>query len=246
MVASVSTSGYTGAEVACAIQPRLFHAGTGVKGIIATHGHGGNWAGWAQNVGGWNNTPSAGWHSVAQAKAGRVWLSIDAGGPNSWGCAGSQTAMDAAYTYLLGAVGCAGPKVALAGYSMGALVVLNWLRNNPGKVACAFLFAPAVDLQFFYGQGGSYQAEITAALAGAGVADYNPQAHAAAYTGLDVPVMMAVGDQDTTVPPAQTAAFMAAVNNPGWTRTVVPGKNHLSIFDGVPPEDVSAFFTAHL
>lgn len=247
MVASITVTGYRSAapaEVVSVNQPRLTKYDGTAKTIIGTHGHGNNWTGWQQDRLGWSNTPSAGGQEVALVDAGYVLASIDAGGPNSWGCAASQDAMTAAYNWLAANRIAAGPKVGIVCYSMGGLVALNWLRSNPDKVAGVFCFTPAVDLQYFWSQGGSYQTEIDTALGGAAISTYSPAANPAAYTNLDVPVAIYVGDADTTVPPTQTADFVAAVNNPRWTRQVVAGYDHLSIFDGVPVDTTSGFFRA--
>lgn len=249
MVASIANIGYRAAatsEVWCLNVPRLWKANGVTKGIIALHGHGGNWTQWQQDRTGYNNVPSAGGHQTALVNAGYLVASIDAGGPTSWGCAASQDAMTSAYNDLINGGYIAGTKIGLIVYSMGGLIGLNWLANNASKVACVWAFTPGLDLQYFYNEGGSYQSEITAALNGASIATYSPQANASAYTALKVPLSLYVGSNDTTVPPAQSANFVTAANNPNWSRTEVAGYDHLSVFDAMSTSTVTSFFAAHL
>jgi pimeloyl-ACP methyl ester carboxylesterase len=117
--------------------------------ILCCHGYGGS---------GWSYAPAQppGQHVTALANAGYALLPVDHARINSWGDPDSMRALDDAYTYATTTLGYSNTKVGLMGYSMGGLAALNWLKRNPSKVSCAWLWAPATDLRFFRDNSGAY------------------------------------------------------------------------------------------
>lgn len=83
--------------------------------------------------------------------AGNLVMIPDAGvngGKASFGNDDSVAAMGAAVTWLQAQPGVKTDKVIIGGGSMGALVALNWARQNLSKVAAILLSIPALDLQY--------------------------------------------------------------------------------------------------
>lgn len=117
--------------------------------IIGCHGYGGS--AWSYGP---NQPPAA--HVNALAAAGYTFIGVDHARINSWGDPDSMRALDDAYTWVTTTLGYSNTKVGLMGWSMGGLAALNWLKRNPSKVSCAWLWAPATDLRFYRDASGSY------------------------------------------------------------------------------------------
>lgn len=76
---------------------------------------------------------------------------VDAGDPYSFGNDASIAAFDAAVDWFLTNVTPdSDGKIVAHGGSMGAIVVLNWARAHPAKVAAVVLAAPLLDLATAY------------------------------------------------------------------------------------------------
>lgn len=212
------------------------------KAIIATHGHGADATLYVPG----NFIAN---HFQYLADQGYWVLAVDGGGPASWFNQASEDALTGAYNYLMG-LGMSSSRVGLMGWSMGGGVALNWLKANPTKAAGAFLWAPATNLGYFYGGG---NAEIDAAYAAYGgyatgsvgrkISDSYP-----AFRNI-CPIHVIQGDADTSVPLAQSQAFINGVNaGPGSsepvTMDIIPGGNHAGIFGYVPVQEAKDFFDA--
>ena len=106
------------------------------------------------------------------------------------------------------------PKVALEGLSRGGLIIYNWAKANPTKVACIYADAPVCDIRSWPRDHSSRQ-NWEACLAVYGLTE----AEAETFTGnpidgLDglveagVPLLHIVGDADTVVPVAENTAVL--------------------------------------
>lgn len=210
-----------------------YDRGQGLRGIIAIHGRGATSTVW---------TPGnfVGDHAKYLAIGGNLVLSIDAGGPATWANDASMTAVSSAFTYLTTTLGCMTDKVCLLGWSMGGLVALNWLKRNPSKVKNIVMFAPALDMDYFYDNNATYASEINTAYGGTGHSQYaghNPQQDVASYTGLGAKVHIYQGTADATVPPSQASTFITAVNDGNYILHSVSGADHTTVLNTVPFTD---------
>lgn len=212
------------------IRTDSFDRDQGLRGIIAIHGHGASATVW---------TPGnfVGDHALYLAKGGNLVLSIDAAGPATWANDACMSAIDSAFTYLTTTLGCLSDKVGVMGWSMGGLAAMNWLKRNPSKVTKVVVWAPGLNIDYFYDNNPTSKTEIDAAYGGSGHAQYaghNPQDDAASYSGLGVPVHIYQGTADSTVPPSQATAFIAAVNDSNYVLHSKTGAGHATIFNYVP------------
>lgn len=207
-------------------------------GVLAVHGHG------ASATTFMPGTTSCFRVAYDLAEARFTVLSIDAGGGSGWADDDVMSAMDAGANYLRDHF-LVDPVICLLGWSMGGLSVLNWMKRNPTRVSRCVAFAPATDISYFHGNV-TYGPEIEADYGGAsvwttGIVGHSPSAEVANYRGLP-PTRIYHGDADTTVPPAQTQTFVTQVNDSNLARYTVPGKDHITVFDGVSNVDVIEFF----
>lgn len=150
---------------------------------------------------------------AALAAAGHPILSCELGGLSPWGNTTSQARMSEAYTYLQSSMGARPGKVAVMGLSMGGVTSLSWAGNNPGKVAGAVGFIPAVDMTDIVAKnsGGlassihtAYGGTYTEAVFGA---NHNPQTMAAAGRYAGIPIRTYYGDTDPACIPSTQTAF---------------------------------------
>lgn len=179
----------------------------GKRACLVAHGHGGAYYQIAQGA-------SWGTHCTQWADDGMVVIGMDLG-PASFGDPDALATVSNAYDYAM-SIGCLGPRVWLAGWSMGGLTMLRWIRENLGKTAAAYLFSPLTNMQWAYTTGG-YTAEMDAAYADDGTyaalgAPYSPILVPEVYRG--VPIQIAHPTNDGTIPVQHTLDFVAAVNNP--------------------------------
>lgn len=194
---------------------------SGKPWVIALHGQGANPTLYLPAQ------PFYGDDTSAWAESGMVVLAPDAAGSTSWGNNASLSALDNLYTWATGTLGLAS-TCAVHGVSMGGIVGLNWIRRNTSKVRAAAFRAPVTDLDFFH-DNATYTAEIDAAYGGNYAANspgHNPIDDFALYQGLGIPIKIFQGDSDPTVPLSQSQNFVAAVNDPNITLTVIVGGVH--------------------
>lgn len=95
-------------------------------------------------------------HVTALRDAGFVVLGVDHARINSYADPDACRAMDDVYTYVTSTLGYSSTKIGLMGWSMGGGTALNWLKRQPSKVACAWLWNPMTDLRYFRDASGSY------------------------------------------------------------------------------------------
>lgn len=223
-------------------------------GILVMHGHGGDATQFDML------TSYQGAHTEALADAGFIVLSIDAGGPATWGNDAAMTAGLNAYNWLVGAGKAKAGKVGVMGWSMGGLNSLNWIKRNASKVAGAWEWCPATDLDYFHGTSGytpaydhtgnmffgNWASEIDGAYGGAystASAGHRIRDEYASWHGLGIPIRVAHADNDQTIPVAQNRdGFVAGVNDPNVTFREVTTGDHTGLFNYVPTSEVVAFY----
>lgn len=215
--------------------------------ILAIHGHGGT--AFAGEQGG---LMDQGGHLRALSQSGYAVLSVDAGvgvhGTAGWGSPNVMSSLDAAFAFI------GRPQVGIVGYSMGGLSTLNWVKRNAAKVAAVWLWEPCTDLAWadsLPGYAPSYGLANSASWTSEITAEYGSWAATAGYRVYDeyaswrlgVPIHVVHASDDTVIPPAQTDAFIAGVNEPYVTlRSPAPTGNHTGVFLNVPAVEMLAFF----
>jgi hypothetical protein len=222
-------------------------------GILVMHGHGGDATQFDML------TSYQGAHTEALADAGFIVLSIDAGGPATWGNNTAMNAALAAYNWLVGAGKAKAGKVGVMGWSMGGLNSLNWIKRNASKVAGAWEWCPATDLDYFHGTAGytpaypkgtntlfgNWAAEIDAAYGGnyaANAVGHKIVDEYSAYK-LGIPITVAHAVNDNTIPVGQNQyGFVPGVADPAVTFRSVSDGDHTGLFNFVPTSEVVAFY----
>jgi alpha-beta hydrolase superfamily lysophospholipase len=152
-------------------------------------------------------------YSVALLNAGYVIFGIDHARINSWGDPDAMRALDDAYTFITTTLGITNTKVGLTGASMGGSTSLNWIKRNTSKVACAWLWNPVTDLNFFQSAGyvapyGSLNGVAPGAYAGEINTTYQPST-----TAVGTATIPAVGGTPVTVNVANAKSFADGHNN---------------------------------
>jgi pimeloyl-ACP methyl ester carboxylesterase len=104
-------------------------------------------------------------------------------------------------------------KVVIVAISLGALLALNWARQNLSLVAAIALITPAVDLMDVHDNTPAYASEIEARytdLAGltAGLSTHSPVVYGAQLAG--IPIRNWYSTDDTVCRPSTQTAFAAA------------------------------------
>lgn len=242
-----SISGYN----SLLLLPRGFkdtaNGASGLRGVIVQHGHGGNCAQMGQGS-------AFGDHPDNLANQGFAVIGIDEG-PTSWFDTAAMTAVTAAYNSLM-SLGCVGTKVGLMGWSMGGGTVLNWLKQNPTKVACCWVWDPALDLDWLSSKSGytpPYSTDGDTASASWGTeinSDYpsgytssNPMANTASFRGV-CPIMVSHVTTDPVLPYDSAAYWISQVNDPKVTMRspAVTTGGHQGAILNVPPSETATFF----
>ncbi|MFT5467455.1 MAG: pimeloyl-ACP methyl ester carboxylesterase [Verrucomicrobiales bacterium] len=111
-------------------------------------------------------------------------------------------------------------KVALEGMSRGGLIIFNWAKANPDKVACIYADAPVCDIRSWpggkgagKGGGGTWaQCLEVYGLTDAESADFkgNPIDGLKALVDAGIPLLHVVGDADNVVPVSENTAIIEA------------------------------------
>lgn len=106
------------------------------------------------------------------------------------------------------------PKVALEGMSRGGLIIYNWAKANPSKVACIYADAPVCDIRS-WPRNQSSRKNWEACLTAYGLTEVEAETFAGnPFDGLevlaahDVPLLHIVGDADKVVPVAENTAIL--------------------------------------
>lgn len=223
------------------------------KAIIAIHGHGGDATQFDML------TAYQGRHTEALADAGYVVLSIDAGGPTTFGNDAAMAAITAAYNWLTGAGKARPGKIGVVGWSMGGCNALNWVKRNPAKVAAVQCWTPLTDLDFFHGTAGytpayspgsvapgGYAAEIDAAYGGnyaVNAAGHKIRDEYASWRGLGIPIKVFTAVDDAVIPVGQSRdGFVAGVADANVTFRSVASGGHTGLFDQVPTSETLAYW----
>lgn len=184
---------------------RLYRHDQSTRGCLYFWGHG-NTAKTGRNALYWNGV------QFDIAAAGIPLFTADFTGDH-WGNDASIATVASARTAMNAQLGPRTDKVLLAGISMGALLALNWARQNLASVAAVALVTPAVSLQDIHDNNrGGYAAEIEAAYDGlaaytAALPTHNPVEYAAELEG--VPIEVWRSTTDTICTQATVDAFAA-------------------------------------
>ena len=119
------------------------------------------------------------------------------------------------YAKMTGVHGLA-PKVALEGLSRGGLIIYNWAKANPEKVACIYADAPVCDIKS-WPRDHSGPENWAKCLAIYGLTEGEEESFTGnPIDGLDVlaaagvPLLHVVGDADKVVPVSENTAVLAA------------------------------------
>lgn len=174
-------------------------------------------------------------------------LSMDMGGPATWGNDAAIAKVTDAKAYAQGALGGKAGKVLLWGGSMGSLAVLNWAKANPTLVAAVACALPANDLVNLHANA-TFTAEIETAYGGAAgyaaaVAAHDPSQNAASLTGF--PIKLWYSTNDTTVVPSTVTAFQAAVNAAGGNCQIQSMGAIGHTITAISESDVATFLRAY-
>ncbi|QFP94078.1 hypothetical protein SEA_JABBERWOCKY_23 [Gordonia phage Jabberwocky] len=134
-------------------------------------------------------------------------------GTNAFGNDTAQSRVDALVDFARSEYGADPDRVALAGFSMGAMNVLAWAGNAPvDDVAFVHVWCPATDQAWMHSQP-SWAAALDTAYDGWTTADragHDPLTLAQAGAFDDIALRVEYAADDTTVPAAQVQAFAAA------------------------------------
>lgn len=181
-------------------------------------------------------------HLIYLTRAGYAVMAIDAGGNTTWGngdaSSGSVKALADAIAWAR-ANGVCHPtaKVLPVGYSMGNLVVLNYLRVvGQAQVAGYIGEASPYNIDTFHADA-LYTAEIDAAYP-SGYTVSNPPSFAA---GITVPTRLFHASDDTVVPIGQSTALLAALGSPDKALTTIASGDHTGLFAGIDPKTLLAW-----
>ncbi|AYR02833.1 hypothetical protein J1765_gp25 [Gordonia phage Gaea] len=134
-------------------------------------------------------------------------------GVNAFGNDLAQQRIDALVEFARSEYGADPDRVALAGFSMGAMNVLSWAGTTDDEVALVHVWCPATDQAWMYAQPSwapaldtAYDGEWTTA----DLAGHDPLTLAQAGAYADVPLRVEYATDDATIPAARVEAFAAA------------------------------------
>lgn len=246
--------------------PQWNPTGAGLRGIIGFHGHGAGASQFDQGQG-------MGKHPAALANAGFAVLAHDTplsglawnnGASSDAETVSAMGAAKYAYNQLKDVVGVAGTKVGVIGWSMGGGMALQFIKQNPTLVACAWLFSPMTDLDFYHATAGytpaydaegitpnaAYAAEIDTAYGGnyaVNAVGHKIRDEYATWAGLGIKIMIDQTSDDPTVPRHASDAFVAGVNDPNVTLySPAATGGHPGAVVNRDPKEVVDFFQANL
>lgn len=212
-----------------------------VPAIVCCHSHN---ATLDQYTPGVQTDVDPGWHTWMLAQSGYPLFAVEHGGLAGWSNQAVMDRMDDAYAYAI-AQGAKAGRIGLMAWSMGGLTALNWIKRNPTKVACAWLWSPVSDLDWARTAQAAWGTEISAAYP-TGSAGFNVHDEPQSWRGLGIPIRIAHATDDTVVPSSQSDAFVAAVNDPLVTKRDIAIGGHTDLFRHVPESETVQFFKASL
>lgn len=199
----------SGAKVALTFP--IWHAsnGVGLRGVIACHGHAGDYTQIAQGRA-WAGHPEY-WADYGGCVVGMVSTG------DTWAqAAGAMTPITNLANYMRDTLGIVG-RVGAAGWSMGGLDILRWTLENMARVAVGWVVSPAQDLDSDEANA-AWTTEIDN-LYGGSHATYlaqgsprSPLNNAAAFRG-GPKFQIVHATDDPTIPYAQSTALVAAVGD---------------------------------
>lgn len=205
----VASFGTKGTESGVTVTPYVYPQDGSVRGVVVCQGHGA--------IGVNALTPGSGGYSSAFSCGSQFPTVCNNYSSNHhWGNDAAQTKVGDAITYLQGTLGAKAGTVLLYGASMGGLLVLNYARNNPAKVAAVALGQPLVDLAYEHDNNiDGFASEIETAYGGASgyasaVASHDPIQHTASYIGVPMKVWYATNDASAIT--ARQLVFIAATD----------------------------------
>ena len=143
------------------------------------------------------------------------------GSTSQWGNANARTRLNDAKAFLQGSTINAKPgKVAVSGFSMGAMTVMAWAKDNKASVHSIGGFCPVSDLNDIHGKA-SYTASIDTAYGGTWTqatngADSNPTTFASGLSG--IPTKFWYSFNDTAVPQATVLGLATAIGSSASTK----------------------------
>lgn len=240
----VKVGGVTNANALIHLPRTQSFDATGLRAIMCFHGHGGSSVQIQQGE-------SWALHPTYWADIGYCVAAVDTG--DAWDDVAAMNAATDLYNYLINTLHVAGPKVALAGWSMGGGHAFRWLLDNPTKVSVGVTFSPDTDLDWSEQQS-AWSAEIDA-LYGGSHANYltqgsprSPRNNLAAYRG--GPKMLVIHPtDDATLPYTMNAGptgFVALVNDPAVVlrQPDITGGHQGGLLN-VPPAETMSFLHNH-
>lgn len=185
-------------------------------------------------------------------------LAAGAATAHSWPSPPVMQTISDAYAAIVGLIGgtVGVTRVGLFCWSGGGGDGLVWAKQNPDLVAALWAYNPLTDVRWAYSEpgyvpdyagpaspgGATWTAEIDEQLNGyaAHGAGYLISDERAAWRGLDIPMLLAQGDADTTIPPDGTRRFVEVVADPLVQLRVTAGGH--SNLGAVPSGEVAQFF----
>jgi hypothetical protein len=245
------------------------------------HGVPGEWACWTYNVGElWDGTSrliialhgrgepgtvglgclqfgqnvGPGRAPMALARTGRyVICSIQAGGPSNWSKPAALADIDAA-VLAARTRGVSNGKYGLLAWSMGGLVCANKIKRDAARIAAAWTWNPAIDLDYVHSTPGhpilsnnaTWTAEVEASFGSwAATAGYRVWDEPESFRGLGVPWKICHPTDDAVILPSISTSFVAAVNDPdiSMRQPDILGGHDMG-FGNVPDSEIVSFFDA--
>lgn len=135
-------------------------------------------------------------------------------GTNAFGNSTAQQRITSALAYMRTVHGAHATKVALVGFSMGAMNVLAWAGNNKAQVAYIHTWCPATD-QAYANSNSDFTGPLNAAYGGWSEATYgatcNPKTMASAGKYNGIPIRLEYAGDDLVIPPSLVTVFEGAV-----------------------------------
>ncbi|QGJ95808.1 esterase [Gordonia phage EMoore] len=133
-------------------------------------------------------------------------------GGNAFGNTTAQARIEVLIAFARATYGAHPGKVAIAGFSMGAMNVLSWAGTTDDDVACAHVWCPATDQAWMHGLP-QWAPALDAAYDGWTTEDragHDPLTLAQAGAYDEIPLRVEYASDDATIPAARVQAFAAA------------------------------------
>lgn len=212
-------------------------AAGGLRGVIFCHGRG------ADATAPRDFAAIGELHLVNAIAAAFPVLSIDAGGPLTYGNSTAVTDVGNAVTYLQGTRAAKSGTVLLVGASMGCLAALNYAKANPSKVGAIVCVNSAIDLNdMVVNNRGGFASEVNTAYGGTynnatQGPTFNPASYAASFS---TPTRLFYSSDDTIAIPATVTTFASTATNATATSVGALGHTEAAI-DAAPRDQIVSF-----